>query len=193
MVVVLTLAFFLSAVVTIYIMFRSGDTRVPDVIGKSEVEARSIMEAGKFEIKIQRRTDDAPVNTVIETRPPANSSVKSSSLVTLVVSSGPVQNKSQLNPEVQKYLASGFGVLAVDSKHNFRGNASEALSGRWSLTPSYSNLLDSQSGATTEGFLYKNFTFPSQKRCPVNTSYAYWSAEAQLAAINGNRKTESNL
>jgi hypothetical protein len=109
MVVVLTLAFFLSAVVTIYIMFRSGDTRVPDVIGKSEGEARSIMEAGKFEIKIQRRTDDAPVNTVIETRPAPNSSVKSSSLVTIVVSSGPTQNKSQFNNERQKFLASGSG------------------------------------------------------------------------------------
>jgi hypothetical protein len=108
MVVVLTLAFFLSAVVTIYIMFRSGDTRVPDVIGKSEGEARSIMEAGKFEIKIQRRTDDAPLNTVIETRPAPNSSVKSSSLVTIVVSSGPTQNKSQFNHERQKFLASNF-------------------------------------------------------------------------------------
>ncbi len=108
MVVVLTLAFFLSAVITIYIMFRSGDTRVPDVIGKSEVEARSIMEAGKFEIKIQRRTDDAPLNTVIETRPAPNSSVKSSSLVTLVVSSGPVQNKGQFNKEAPGFLAGAF-------------------------------------------------------------------------------------
>jgi hypothetical protein len=108
MVVVLTLAFFLSALITIYIMFRSGDTRVPDVIGKSEVEARSIMEAGKFEIKIQRRTDDAPVNTVIETRPAPNSSVKSSSLVTLVISSGPVQNKSQFNKEAPEFLAGDF-------------------------------------------------------------------------------------
>ena len=108
MVVVLTLAFFLSALVTIYIMFRSGDTRVPDVIGKSEVEARSIMEAGKFEIKIQRRADVAPVNTVIETRPAPNSSVKSSSLVTIVVSSGPAQNNSQLHNRQQKFLASDF-------------------------------------------------------------------------------------
>ena len=98
MVVALTLAFFLSALLTIFIMFRGGDTRVPDVIGKTEVEAKSVMEAGKFEIKIQRRADDTPMNTVIETRPAPNSSVKTNSVVTLVVSSGPAQNKSQILP-----------------------------------------------------------------------------------------------
>jgi hypothetical protein len=108
MVVVLTLAFFLSAVITIYVMFRSGNTRVPDVVGKTEVEARGIMEAGKFEIKIQRRADDAPVNTVIETRPAAHSSVKTSSLVTIVVSSGPVQNKSQLDDKIHRFPATVF-------------------------------------------------------------------------------------
>ena len=111
MVVVLTLAFFLSAVITIYVMFRSGNTRVPDVIGKTEVEARGVMEAGKFEIKIQRRADDAPVNTVIETRPAPNSAVKTNSLVTIVVSSGPTQNKSQLDSERQKFLVASFWFL----------------------------------------------------------------------------------
>jgi hypothetical protein len=92
-------------------MFRSGNTRVPDVVGKTEVEAKGIMEAGKFEIKIQRRADDAPVNTVIETRPAANSSVKTSSLVTIVVSSGPTQNKSQLQNAEQRFLVSSFWFL----------------------------------------------------------------------------------
>ena len=111
MVVVLTLAFFLSAVITIYVMFRSGNTRVPDVVGKSETEAKGIMEAGKFEIKIQRRTDDAPPNTVIETRPAPNSSVKTNSLVTIVVSTGPTQNKSQIDGAAPKFLVSGFWFL----------------------------------------------------------------------------------
>src|ERR1051325_7379219 len=111
MVVVLTLAFFLSAVITIYVMFRSGNTRVPDVVGKSETEAKGIMEAGKFEIKIQRRTDDAAANTVIETRPAPNSSVKTNSLVTIVISSGPAQNKSQLLRPAQRFPVSGFWFL----------------------------------------------------------------------------------
>jgi PASTA domain-containing protein len=99
MVIALTLAFFLSALITIFIMFRSGDARVPDVIGKTEVEAKSVMEANKFEVKIQRRADDTPINTVIETRPAPNSSVKTNSVITIVISSGPGQNKSQLYVE----------------------------------------------------------------------------------------------
>ena len=108
MVVVLTLAFFLSAVITIYIMFRSGDTRVPDIVGKTEGEAKTILETGKFEIRIQRRTDDAPVNTVIETRPAPNSSVKTNSLVIVVVSNGPIQNKSQLRNQAPRFLIPGL-------------------------------------------------------------------------------------
>lgn len=110
MVVVLTLAFFLSAVLTIYVMFRSGNTRVPDVVGKSEAEAKAIMESGKFEIKIQRRADEAPINTVIETRPAPRSSVKTNSLVTIVISSGPVQNKSQLDRQRFHFPASALPI-----------------------------------------------------------------------------------
>ena len=96
MVVVLILAFILSATVTIYIIFRGGDTRLPNVIGKSETEAKNILNTQEFEIRIQRRTDDQiPANTVIETRPGPDSSVKKNSVVTVVVSSGPAQNKSE--------------------------------------------------------------------------------------------------
>ena len=96
MVVVLILAFILSAVVTIYIIFRGGDTRLPNVVGKTETEAKNILNSQEFEIRIQRRTDDQiPVNTVIETRPGPDSSVKKNSVVTVVVSSGPAQNKSE--------------------------------------------------------------------------------------------------
>ena len=119
MVVALTLAFFLSALLTIFIMFRGGDTRVPDVIGKTEVEAKSLMEASKFEIKIQRRADDTPMNTVIETRPAPNSSVKTNSVVTLVVSSGPAQNKSQILPAA--------GAAQVASRRPVGGPASLRL------------------------------------------------------------------
>jgi hypothetical protein len=123
MVVVLTLAFFLSAVVTIYIMFRSGDTRVPDIIGKNEGEAKSLLEAGKFEVRIQRRADDAPANTVIETRPAPNSAVKTNSLVIIVVSAGP-QNKSQLNPLSQPSQIAGFRLADETQKrllnHQFK-------------------------------------------------------------------------
>jgi len=96
MVIVLALAFFMSATVTIYTLFRSGDTRVPNVIGRSEAEAQQLALKAGLNVKIQRRSDEKiPPNTVIETRPGPNSSVKKESALTIVVSSGPVQTKSE--------------------------------------------------------------------------------------------------
>jgi hypothetical protein len=109
MVVVLALAFVLSAAVTIYIVFRGGNTRVPDVMGKSEIDAKKIIESGQLEFRVQRRNDDnAPMNTVIETRPAAHSAVKKNSVVTVVISNGPAQTKSQNFIEADQFRISGF-------------------------------------------------------------------------------------
>ena len=95
MVIVLALAFFMSATITIYTLFRIGDTRVPDVIGKTEAEAQKLAEKAGLNVKITRRNDPSiPTDTVIETRPGPNSSVKKDSNLTIVVSSGPSQTKS---------------------------------------------------------------------------------------------------
>src|SRR5215471_4564010 len=97
MVIVLALAFSLSAVVTVYLIFRIGDTRVPPVVGKTEVEATRMAEKAGLKVKVQRRNDaTTPENIVIETRPAPNSSVKKDSNLTIVVSSGPGQNRSQI-------------------------------------------------------------------------------------------------
>src|SRR5215475_11920603 len=72
MVVILILAFALSAIVTIYTLFRAGDTRVPNLIGKSETEAQRVAEQAKLRVKILRREDTAEQGTVIETRPGPN-------------------------------------------------------------------------------------------------------------------------
>src|SRR5260370_13110485 len=70
MVVVLALAFVLSAVVTIYTLFRIGDTRVPDLIGKPEAEAQKIAEKAGLKVRVQKRNDAAiPANMVIKTPP----------------------------------------------------------------------------------------------------------------------------
>ncbi|MEW6209346.1 MAG: PASTA domain-containing protein [Acidobacteriota bacterium] len=97
MVIVLVLAFLLSATVTIYVLFRSGDTRVPNVVGKPEAEARKMAEDAGLKVKIQLRSDDKiPASTVIETRPGPNSSVKKDSTLTIYVSSGPAATRSHL-------------------------------------------------------------------------------------------------
>jgi hypothetical protein len=100
MVIVLALAFSLSAIVTIYTLFRSGDTRVPNVVGKPEAEAQKLVELAGLRVKIQRREDAAAAGTVIETQPLPNSSVKKDFDVKIVVSSGPAQQKSQVSVPV---------------------------------------------------------------------------------------------
>lgn len=97
MVIVLALAFSLSAIVTIYTLFRSGNTEVPNVVGKPEAEAQKLAEQAGLRVKIQRRNDSSVTpNVVIETRPGPNSSVKKDSVLTIVVSSGPIPTKSQV-------------------------------------------------------------------------------------------------
>jgi len=92
MVIVLALAFILSAIVTIYTLFRSGDTQVPNVVGRPEAEAQKLAEQAGLRVKIQRRNDPSVApNSVIETRPGPNASVKKDSVLTIVVSSGPIQ------------------------------------------------------------------------------------------------------
>ncbi len=96
MVIVLALAFLLSAIVTIYTLFRSGDTLVPNLVGRPEAEAQKLAQDAGLRVKIQRRNDaSVSPNAVIETRPGPNSSVKKDSVLTIVVSSGPAQTKSK--------------------------------------------------------------------------------------------------
>lgn len=96
MVVVLGLAFVLSATVTIISLFRSGVTYVPNVIGISETDAQKMIEDAGLEVRVQHRSDAAPANTVIDINRPPNSSVKKGFTITIVVSSGPAQTKSEL-------------------------------------------------------------------------------------------------
>lgn len=99
MVIVLVLAFSLSAIVTIYTLFRSGNTEVPNVVGKPEAEAQKQAEQAGLRVKIQRRNDPSVApNSVIETRPGPKSSVKKDSVLTIVVSSGPIQTISETGP-----------------------------------------------------------------------------------------------
>lgn len=120
MVIVLALAFLLSAIVTIYTLFRSGDTLVPNVVGRPEAEAQKLAEQAGLRVKIQRRNDPSVApNAVIETRPGPNSSVKKDSVLTIVVSSGPAQTRlfeipsrepPRLPHQVQTSLVHGSGL-----------------------------------------------------------------------------------
>jgi beta-lactam-binding protein with PASTA domain len=113
MVIVLALAFFMSATITIYMLFRIGDTRVPDVIGKTEAEAQKLAEKAGLKVKITRRTDPSvPTDTVIETRPGPNSSVKKDYNLTIIVSSGPSQTKSENRIDEGLFQVLGYSFPA---------------------------------------------------------------------------------
>lgn len=119
MVIILALAFFLSATITIYTLFRIGDTQVPDVIGKSQAEAQRLAEEAGLKISVLPRADEkAPANTVFRTDPAPNSSVKKDSIVKIYISTGPPQNKSEvtLPPSPLRLLISrlqpGRGTIA---------------------------------------------------------------------------------
>ena len=94
MVIALALAFFLSATITIYTLFRIGDTHVPDIVGKPEAEAQKLAEKAGLKVKVTRRNDAAPADIVIETRPGPNASVKKDSTVSIVVSAGPATSEN---------------------------------------------------------------------------------------------------
>jgi serine/threonine-protein kinase len=106
MVIVLALAFSLSALITVYTLFRIGDTRVPDCIGKPEAEAQQMAEKAGLKVKVQRRNDSTvPADMVIETRPGPNSSVKKDSNLTIIISSGPPQTKGESKSNAPQLLS----------------------------------------------------------------------------------------
>lgn len=124
MVIVLALAFSLSAIVTIYTLFRSGNTEVPNVVGKPEMEAQKLAEQAGLRVKIQRRNDPSiAANSVIETRPGPKSSVKKDSVLTIVVSSGPIQTKSQVGPRGRRIRVRNF---IADTATGLVGSLKEA-------------------------------------------------------------------
>lgn len=123
MVLALALAFLLSATITIYTLFRIGDTRVPDVIGKPESEAQKIVEKAGLKVKVTRRNDPtAPADTVIETRPGPNSSVKKDSNLTIIVSNGPSQTKSEIRTSGERLLVSSFESIVIRAQRQEIGN-----------------------------------------------------------------------
>ncbi|MDX6652124.1 MAG: eukaryotic-like serine/threonine-protein kinase [Solirubrobacterales bacterium] len=93
---------------------------VPNVYGRQVAEATQILEAKGFDVSVQMVQRDAPVDTVIETDPPALTKVKKGSTVTLSVSAGPglalVPKVDGLNerPALKALMKAGFEVKSVE-------------------------------------------------------------------------------
>ena len=69
MVVALVLAFILSATITVYLLFRSGDTRVPNIVGKPEAEAQKTAEKAGLPIMFLINGRSAQVVRIAERHP----------------------------------------------------------------------------------------------------------------------------
>ncbi|MEJ5254861.1 MAG: Stk1 family PASTA domain-containing Ser/Thr kinase [Acidimicrobiales bacterium] len=83
-----------DSVVTLRVSAGLGQAEVPDVVGRTEAAARSLIENAGFVPDVRQRQDDTvPVGQVISQDPPARTKAQRGSAVTIVVSSGPAPVK----------------------------------------------------------------------------------------------------
>jgi serine/threonine-protein kinase len=83
------IALLLAAAALAWFLTRPDEVRVPDVTGKSEVEATLALQKAGFQVDADRVRNPAPVNQVIETDPRPRELVEEGSTVTITVSLGP--------------------------------------------------------------------------------------------------------
>ncbi|MDI6910191.1 Stk1 family PASTA domain-containing Ser/Thr kinase [Nocardioides sp.] len=81
---------------------------VPPVIGLDKEAARSQLEAADFVVRMEEKESDEPAGEVIETDPPANTSVEQGSTVLVLYSDGPEEV-----PDVR-------GLMQPQAKHKIR-------------------------------------------------------------------------
>jgi len=62
---------------------------VPSVVGQNRADARATLESANLQVALERRDSDAPARQVVETDPPAGTSVPEGSRVTVFYSDGP--------------------------------------------------------------------------------------------------------
>ena len=78
-----------GSTVTIFVSSGPGQAAIPDVGGRTLKQAREAVEARGFEVEVEREfSDTVKDGRVIETRPPAGTSVDIGSAVAIVVSEG---------------------------------------------------------------------------------------------------------
>jgi serine/threonine-protein kinase len=72
-----------------FLLLRPNRVPVPPVLGQTLASARQELDGAGFEVDIKRRSDPAPVDTVIDQIPTAGERFDEGSTVTLLVSNGP--------------------------------------------------------------------------------------------------------
>ncbi len=88
------------------------EVNVPPVIGLAKEAARAQLEADDFVVKLEERESDEPAGQVIETDPPANTSVEQGSTVQVFYSDGPEEVpdvRGLMQPQAKNQIrAAGF-------------------------------------------------------------------------------------
>jgi beta-lactam-binding protein with PASTA domain/tRNA A-37 threonylcarbamoyl transferase component Bud32 len=87
------LALLAGVVLAAILLTRPDQVRVPVVLGQTLPSARAELEADGFEVDIDRRADQSPVDNVFREVPSAGSKVDKGATVTLFVSNGPTTVK----------------------------------------------------------------------------------------------------
>ncbi len=87
----LAVTFVASAMVTIYVLFQTGEVKVPNVVGMSQEEAQRAVTRAGLTVKLRRQHFDAevPAGSVTEQDPTAGFPVKEGFDIKIDVSKGP--------------------------------------------------------------------------------------------------------
>lgn len=100
---------------SVVLYISSGETSVPNVTGRNQNDAQSLLIKAGFNVTIQQQNSSTvPSNTVIGTNPAAGSIVPQGSMITLLVSNGPQQTSVPAG-------LSGQSVATVKSALNALG------------------------------------------------------------------------
>jgi len=97
----LVVTFAVSAMLTIYVLFQSGEVKVPNVVGMSQADAeKAVTRAGlQFKVRRQHFDLDVPAGSVTEQDPAPGFPVKVGFDVKLDVSKGPDPKGADTEPE----------------------------------------------------------------------------------------------
>jgi eukaryotic-like serine/threonine-protein kinase len=91
MISILVVASGVSAITAMRLAIRGKEVSVPALVGKTEAEAKTLLERRNLLLKVDRKrySTDVPAGRILDQNPPAGSNLKSSRSVKILLSAGP--------------------------------------------------------------------------------------------------------
>jgi serine/threonine-protein kinase len=126
----LAAALLLVAAIVAFLLLRTPDVAVPDLVGEQRADAEAALADAGLEVEVEEEKDPAPLNEVIDQDPDAETEVDEGSTVTLVVSEGPstteVPDVVGL-PEAEAIKKLNNAGFRTDSDRQFSTDVEEGL------------------------------------------------------------------